>query len=138
MAKTLTLIKDGEQVSFSKEPAAIFKTLRNGRYIVTIAREKEPRSIEQNALMWLWFTCMESETGTPKQDIHDYYCRKFNRKIINWNGRQEVIAQGTSKLNKDEFATFLNNIQADAASEFGIRLPNPEDRFFEEFYQMYR
>lgn len=138
MAKTLTLIKDGEQVSFDKEPAAIFKTLRNGRYTVTIAREKEPRSLDQNALMWLWFTCMESETGTPKQDIHDYYCRKFNRKIINWNGRQEVIAQGTSKLNKDEFATFLNNIQADAASEFGIRLPNPEDRFFEEFYQMYR
>jgi hypothetical protein len=32
---------------------------------------------------------------------------------------------------------FLNQIQADAASELGITLPLPEDRFFECFYQQF-
>lgn len=138
MPKSFTLTKNGEQVIYSKEPAAVLATLRNGRYVVTIAREKEPRSIEQNALMWLWFTCIERETGTPRQDVHDYYCRKFLRKNIMWNGRMEVVAEGTSKQTKERMTVFLNQIQADAASEFGIQLPSPEDRYFEEFYQQYK
>lgn len=140
MAKvhSLTLTKDGDQVSFSKEPAAIFATLKNGRYTVTIAPEKRPRSLDQNALMWLWFTCIEAETGTPRQDVHDYYCAKFLRKQIDWNGTMRTVVEGTSKQSKDRMTVFLNQVQADAAAEFGIRLPLPEDRYFEEFYQTYK
>ena len=138
MAKTLIMTKNGEQVTFNMEPASVFSTLRNGRYIVTITKEKEPRSIEQNALMWLWFTCIERETGTPKQDVHDYYCKRFMRKTILWNDHIEVIVEGTSRLTKERMTEFLNQVQADAASEFGIRLPLPEDRYFEEFSQMYK
>lgn len=132
------MTKQGEQVSFDIEPAAVFSSLRNGRYIITIAKEKEPRSLDQNALMWLWFTCIESETGTPRQDVHDYYCMRFLRREIVWNGSQRTIIEGTSKLTKDRMTTFLNEVQADAATEFGIRLPNPDDRFFEEFYNTYK
>lgn len=138
MAKTIKMTKQGEQVSFDIEPAAVFSSLRNGRYIITIAREKEPRSLDQNALMWLWFTCIESETGTPRQDVHDYYCMRFLRREIVWNGSQRTIIEGTSKLTKDRMTTFLNEVQADAATEFGISLPNPDDRFFEEFYNTYK
>lgn len=140
MAKvhSFTLIKDGEQVSFSKPPAAVIQSLRNGRYTVTIAREKQPRSLDQNALMWLWFTCVSDETGTPVQDVHDYYCAKFLRKQISWNGITRTIVEGTSKLSKERMTEFLNNVQADAATEFGITLPNPEDRYFEEFLQHYK
>ena len=138
MAKTIKMTKCGEQVSFDKEPATVIKTLRNGDYVITIARKKEPRSVEQNALMWLWFTCIESETGTPRQDVHDYYCRKFLRKNINWNGRNEVVVEGTSKQTKERMTVFLNQVQADASTEFGITLPNPDDRYFEDFYKKYR
>ena len=140
MAKvhSFILTKHGDQVSFSKEPDAVFSLLSNGRYVVTIAKEKEPRSIDQNSLMWLWFTCIEQETGTPRQDVHDYYCRKFLRKFITFNGRQEVIAEGTSHQSKERMTDFLNQVQSDAAAEFGITLPLPEDRYFEEFYQTYK
>lgn len=136
--KSLILTKNGEQVSFDKEPAAIFQSLRNGRYVVTIVKEKEPRSIDQNNLMWLWFTCISQETGTPTQDVHDYYCAKFLRKQITWNGVSRTIVEGTSKQTKDCMTNFLNQVQADAETEFGIRLPLPEDKYFEEFYQTYR
>lgn len=140
MAKvhSFLLTKNGEQVSFSKEPAAVFSTLMNGQYVVTIAKAKEPRSIDQNNLMWLWFTCIEAETGTPKQVIHDYYCSKFLRRTVNWNGCEKTIVEGTSSQPKDKMSTFMNHIQADALTEFGITLPTPEDKFFEEFYQSYR
>lgn len=140
MAKvhSFTLIKDGGQVSFSKPPAAVIQSLRNGRYTVTIAKEKQPRSLDQNALMWLWFTCVSDETGTPVQDVHDYYCAKFLRKQISWNGITRTIIEGTSKLSKERMTEFLNLVQADAATEFGITLPNPDDRYFEEFLQHYK
>ena len=132
------MTKNGEQVSFDKEPAAVFATLRNGRYTITISREKEPRSLDQNALMWLWFSCIEHETGTPRQDVHDYYCKLYLSKQVFWNDHYETIYEGTSRLTKDRMSEFLTKVQADAASEFGITLPNPEDRFFEDFYQQYK
>ena len=140
MAKshTLTLVKKDGQVSFSKEPAALFDTLMNGRYTVTITRESAPRSIDQNSLMWMWFTCISRETGTPLQDVHDYYCRAFLMKEIAWNGRREIIFSGTSKLSKERMSVFLDKVQADAQVEFGIRLPLPEDKYFEEFRQAYK
>ena len=139
MAKvhTITLTKQGEQVSFSKEPAAVFAILRNGQYTVTITKAKEPRSLDQNALMWMWFDCISRETGTPQQDVHDYYCSKFLRRQIDWNGTSRTIVEGTSKLSKDRMTNFLDQVQADAKTEFGITLPLPEDKFFEEFYQTY-
>ena len=136
--KSFILTKCGEQVSFSKEPAAIFQSLRNGRYVVTVAKEREPRSLDQNALMWLWFSCIEAETGTDKQDVHDYYCAKFLRKQIVWNTVVRTIVEGTSKQSKESMRTFLDKVQADAQTEFGITLPNPEDMYFEEFYQTYK
>lgn len=140
MAKTHTLLltKDGDTITYDREPAAVLSTLRNGRYTVTITRAKKPRSLDQNALMWLWFSCISAETGTPVQDVHDYYCRAFLIKEIKWNGRREFVISGTSKLSKESMTAFLDKVQADAAIEFGITLPNPEDRFFEAFYQTYK
>jgi len=140
MAKvhSFSITKQGDQVSYSKEPAAVLSLLRNGTYTVTITRAREPRSIDQNSLMWLWFTCIEQETGTMRQDVHDYYCKRFLTKDIEWNGSTEIVVRGTSRLSKEEMKWFLDNVQADALTEFGITLPLPEDRYFEEFYQTYK
>ena len=140
MAKvhTITLTKNGEQVFYDKEPAAVISSLSNGRYTVTITKSKEPRSLDQNALMWIWFTCIEAETGTPRQDVHDYYCVRFLRRNISWNGMDRTVVEGTSKLTKERMTWFLDQIQADAKTEFGINLPQPEDLYFEEFYQTYK
>lgn len=131
--KTIEFEKTGGVVNIDLSP--VLSTLRNGSYVLTVKRKAEKRSVDQNALMWAWFTCIETETGTPRQDIHDYYCRKFLRKNIVWNGRVEVVAEGTSRQSKDRMAVFLNQIKADAASEFGITLPTPEDEVWEAFFE---
>lgn len=136
--RTFTMTKIGDGISFDREPAAVFSTLRDGRYVVTITKDRARRSLDQNALMWLWFSCVESETGTDRHDVHDYYCAKFLRRTIAWNGTERTVVEGTRRLSKERMAEFLGKVQADAATEFGIRLPNPEDRYFEEFYQTYK
>lgn len=129
--------KKGGSVYGLEQIADAMQSVRNGEYIVTIRRNTERRTISQNALMWMWFACIEDETGTPPVDIHDFYCKKFLSRSVRYDTREETVYCGTSRLSKEEFTNFLNNVQADAASELGIKLPTPEDRAFERFFEQY-
>ena len=137
MAKQIILNKVDGRLNFDQEPAAVFNLLSNGQYVITIKRMNTKRSIDQNNLMWMWLECISRETGTNKDDIYMYYCKKFLCKIITIGEKQEKIYNTSSHLNMAQMTDFLNNIQADAAQELGIRLPQPEDRFFEAFYQQF-
>ena len=111
MAYEAILVKENGTVSMSRSFDFLCSQLRNGRYRLRIERYTEPRTLSQNALMWLWFTCIERET---------------------------VIAGGTSKLTTLQMTDFLRKVQADAATELGIMLPLPEDRYYEEFVSEYK
>lgn len=112
----------------------------NGEYTIRFERAKKPRSIDQNRLMWLWFTCIAKSwseatglTFSP-QVVHDTYCTLF----LPINTPRGQIAGHTSSLTTEQMTAFLNNVQADAASEYGITLPNPEDLYFEMWAEQYR
>jgi len=128
--------KDG-RVSLDTDLDYLFSTLRNGSYLLILKRVSEKRTISQNDLMWMWFRCIENDTGTDKNDIYMYYCKKFLCKVIRLGEKVEKVYETSSMLNTAQMADFMNKIQADAASEFGITLPIPEDRYFEAFYQQY-
>lgn len=137
MARTITLRKIDGRATTDIDLGYLFSTLRNGTYTITIKRASEKRSINQNDLMWMWFACIERETGQPKQDVHDYYCKKFLCRVIEWRGEQVVVVGRTKDMLKEQMSEFMTKIQADAAAEFGIQLPTPEDRYFESFYQQF-
>ena len=48
------------------------------------------------------------------------------------------VVGGTSTLNTVQMTDFMNKVQADAATEWGITLPLPADRYYQEFIQHYR
>lgn len=129
--------RDGK-VSLDTDLEALFSTLRNGRYIISVKRASERRTIAQNDLMWSWFSCIEEETGTAKNDVYMYYCKKFLCKVVSVGEHMEKIYQTSSMLNTVQMADFLKKIQADAATELGITLPIPEDRYFEDFYKTFK
>lgn len=137
MAKQILLTKKDGRLTFDQEPAAVFDFLANGQYVITIKRMNTKRSIAQNDLMWMWLACIERETGTNKDDVYMYYCKKYLCKVITIGERIEKIYNTSSKLNTEQMTEFLNHIQQDALNELGIRLPQPEDRFFEAFYQQF-
>jgi hypothetical protein len=137
MAKTVLMTKNDGRLTFDVELPYVFSLLANGKYTITIKRANEKRSIPQNDLMWMWLTCIERETGTPKDDVYMYYCKKFLMKTIQVGNKMERIYNTSSKLNMEQMTEFLNKIQVDAATELGITLPKPEDRFFEQFYAQF-
>ena len=71
------------------------------------------------------------------ETVHDYYCRQYLRRQISWHDEVITVIGETKKLNTQQMTEFLNKVQADVAAEFGITLPRPEDRFFQEFYSQY-
>ena len=137
MAKTVIMTKNEGRLTFDVELPYVFSLLANGKYTITIKRANEKRSIPQNDLMWMWLTCIERETGTPKEDVYMYYCKKFLMKTIQIGERLEHIYNTSSKLNQEQMSEFLTKIQIDALTELGITLPKPEDRFFEQFYAQF-
>ena len=117
---------------------AYFQTLKNGEYILTAKQEKDRRSINQNALMWMWFECIARETGQNRLDIYDYYRSLYLSRMVTVNEKEVQVSSGTSSLDTKQFTEFLNHVQADAAAEFGIKLPTPEDLYWEEFSNEYK
>lgn len=136
--KTISLTKTDGRVSVSVDLDYLFSTLRNGRYEMTIKRSSERRTVSQNDLMWMWMACIERETGTPKDDAYLYYCKLFLSKAVKVGDRETMVYETSSKLDTRRMSEFLERIQADAASELGIQLPSPQDRYFESFYEDYR
>ena len=125
-------------VSMEQSLEYLCSKLTNGIYDLTIKRRTEPRTVSQNSLMWMWFECISQETGTPKQDVHDYYCSLFLSKPISIGDRQVLVKGSTSSLTTAQMTKFLDLIQADARSELGIQLPLPADRFYGDFIRDYR
>ena len=105
-------------------------------YEVVISRKKEKRSVKQNDLMWRWFECVAQETGHTKEQFHEHYCNMFLKKLSPISG--QMVVGGTRKLTKEAFTDFLNKVQADAATYFGVILPTPEDLYWSEFEDYYK
>lgn len=138
MAKEITITKSSSGVEYSMPLEYVISQLKNGRYKLTIQKHAEKRTVSQNALFWMWMACIEQQTGTDKQDVHDYYCVRFLRRETMINDRSTVVIGGTSKLNTLQMTNFMDKVKADAATEFGIMLPLPEDKYYEQFINEYK
>lgn len=106
-------------------------------YTVEVLQKNANRTISQNSLYWLWLTCIEEETGTDRDELHDYFKHKFilpsevsvfGEKIMRWT---------TTDKDTLQFKIYLDKIQVFASTELSITLPNPEDKYWQEFYEYY-
>ena len=137
MARQIILSKRDGQVRWEGDLDYLLSTLRNGQYVVTVKRLAEKRSIAQNDLMWMWLTCVERETGTPKEDAYLYFCEKFLSKFVTLGEKTTRTHLTSSNLNTEQMSEFLEKIQADVSAELGIQLPCPEDLYWEAFFTTY-
>lgn len=140
--RALTVTKEHGTVNSHATLSTIslwLQTCANGEYTITMKRVQKKRSDPQNRLMWMWFGIIargwSEATGRAftSEDVHDAYCLLFIPKETP-KGR---VAGSTSSLSLEQMKEFLDKVQADAASEYGIQLPNPEDQFFEALAEEY-
>ena len=106
-------------------------------YKVSVTLHRDRRSLPQNSLYWLWLNCISAETGNDVDALHDYFKDRFLSRKVEIFGDECSVGTSTTKLNTAEFTAFLDKVQQFAANE-GIILPNPEDLYFEQFYQQYK
>lgn len=133
-----TLIKKDGVVRMDKSFDFMCSVLRNGAYKVSITKKVETRSRQQNALLWMWYACIEDETGQNKTDIHDYYKTMFLTRQILVRGQWVNVTGSTTKLTEAAMSVFMEKVKVHAATELGIILPLPEDKNFDEFQQTYK
>jgi len=106
-------------------------------YTVEITEKRVKRTISQNALYWLWLTCIEFETGNNKNDLHEHFKHEYLLpEKINIFGKEQD-RYSTTGLNTAQFKYYLDRLQIFASTELAIKLPNPEDKFWEDFYSFY-
>ncbi|MBR1525056.1 MAG: hypothetical protein IJ640_00150 [Prevotella sp.] len=140
--KTLTISKERGAVDYTSAQRTLamwLQTCPNGRYTLSLRRVQQKRSRPQNNLMWMWFDIIaqawSEATGQvfTSQEVHDAYCLMFLPKSTP-KGR---VAGNTSTLTTEQMADFLSRVQADAQTEYGISLPDPDDQYYEAMAEYY-
>jgi hypothetical protein len=83
------------------------------KVMVEITDDKPKRSLDQNALYWVYLGVIEQETGNLATDLHELFKRKFlppiPKKIL---GVDFKLPASTTELSKAEFGEYLDKISA--------------------------
>ena len=122
--------------------------LRNGEYTVTIKKKTQPRSLSQNALYWVWLrsvgNCFAEMTGDEfwctkegQDNLHNKYAKKYLSYPKEVNGHVEYVTHSTTSLTTAQMSAYMEKIKADVATEFGMVLPLPQDRYYSAFIDQY-
>lgn len=123
------------QIDFSKtsEKQKLFnvlKGLKQERYILTIEKHRDRRTIDQNRYYWVCLGIVASETGNDTDDMHDYFKAKYLDKrevIFKSTGEVSEITGSTSSLDKVMFFKYVESIRNFSLQELNIYIPTPEE-----------
>ena len=123
-----------------EEAIEAIKNLNNSdSWDIKVTKKRCRRSITQNNLYWLWLTCIEQETGQDRNSLHEFFKAKFlgfeEFQVLN-----HTVTKVISTTQKDtrQFKEYLDSIQMFASVELGIVLPEPEDKYWSDFYETYK
>lgn len=141
--------KSGGMVGDQRTLAHLLSPLPNGEYAVTVEplaqwKKRQPRTNDQNALMWAYFTdiarLLNSQCGDDywsSERLHDYFCSVFSVEDVTPDGVVWRKQLRTSRLTKQQMSEFLTKAQAHLAMEFGMNVPLPGDDDYDEFKRNY-
>lgn len=86
----------------------------------------------------MWLNCIAKETGGDQEGIAEEFRRRYlGYKVVEIFQEERQILRSTTELTSEEFTNYLYQIQMFCETELGIILPNPEDRYFEQFLDQY-
>lgn len=96
-----------------------------------LRKKKKYRSIQQNKLMWVYYTMIAHELGYTKDEIHSILKSKFlkSEKVNEETGVIYPYVKSTTDLTTTEMLDYISDIQKFAAEELGMNLPEPNEQF---------
>lgn len=91
---------------------------------IDILEHTEKRREIQSRLYWFWLRVISEDTGNDIDTLHKTMRHTFlGYQSIMINGQDVDVLVSTTSLSVRDFSTYLKNIEAWAASELGIILP---------------
>lgn len=93
---------------------------------VLIGKRQKQRSLNANALYWLWLTVIEGETGQDKDELHDFFKTKFLKTTKQVFGKVYEVVQSSALLDTIDFMAYMDKVRQFALSELNISLPDAE------------
>lgn len=120
-----------------KQLYSAFSLLKNGEYTLSITKKINKRTLDQNRLMWLWFSCIGQNVGLHHIKAKEAVCAHLSTEEVEIEGKRYKVPISTSKLNKEQFTAFLEQVKMWAHETLGLDLPEPSDLIFEEFEKEY-
>jgi len=103
---------------------ACLKALRfdgGQEWSVTVEPLARTRSAEQNRLYWAIVGELADVTGMPRDDLHEWLKAKFlGARFIEFAGEVYEAPASSSGLKVREFSDYVTQVQAWAATEFGV------------------
>jgi hypothetical protein len=96
---------------------------------VTVSEKKRRRSEQQNRYLWgvCYAEILKHLPGWDAEDVHEYFLGEhFGWEVLEGFGKKRMKPiRRSSRLNKMEFADYVNFIQRKAA-DMGIYIPDAE------------
>lgn len=98
---------------------------RGRNVFVTISRQQHARTLPQNRLYWVWVGEIADYIGESRDAVHGYLKDQFlpKREVELLEGQRLVMPPTTRTLTVEEFRSYMDQIQAWAASFLGLALP---------------
>lgn len=103
----------------------------DGKTEVVFREHKSQRSLNQNALLWKWYTIIGNEIGYDAEDLHEmmkakiFGTKKLKTKTLDGKPVTLTVPNGTTtKLDTKQMSEFIEAVEM-LAGELGIVLPSP-------------
>lgn len=134
--KTITITKAGGRAEWSTPPQLVADLLRNGTYDVAITQRREGTKA-QARLLWMWVNAIARQTGDKPDDVYKWLCHELLPREVTVMGERVTVDGNPRDLTRQQMTAFLDLVRSWVRTMTGIRLPQPEDRVFEQFAQTY-
>jgi len=97
---------------------------------LVIRKKRKYRSVQQNKLMWVYYTMIANELGNTKDEVHSILGSMFlkSESVNPKTGAIYKYIKSTTDLTTSEMMDYMMSIHKFAAEELGIILPSPDDR----------
>ena len=91
----------------------------------------------QFALLWTWVNAIASQSGDKPDDVYKFICHHMLPHGVTVMGEAAMVYGSPKELGKAEMTAFLDRVRIWVRERWGINLPQPGDRVFEQFKAKY-
>lgn len=109
----------------------------DGRVCITVESEELTRTDRASRYYFgAVLKRIKEHTGHSIEDLHEFYKAEFNSKILFWTNprtgemHERTVAQSTTRLKRDEFYDYVEQVRFHAASELGVLTEDPDPEYW--------